>query len=177
MPTSSEDIIRRVREFEPQLRASIRRYLQNEADIDEVMQDLYAKILAHVLDVGNIRSLRAFCVTMVHNAAIDRKRRQQLVPIDLVSEVDELAGADELQNPERITQGRADLESLIRFAETLPERMRQAYTLRHVYDMKDADIAAQLNVSRSSVQHLLRRAARLCADALSRANSIGKNDT
>ena len=72
-------------EFEGVLRACLHRYARNAADVDELLQETYAHLLAAGAAKGReeVRSIRAFALTVARNVALSWLRHRQVVPIEL----------------------------------------------------------------------------------------------
>jgi RNA polymerase sigma factor (sigma-70 family) len=155
-------------EIESVLRACLWRYTHNASDVDELLQETYARLLA----VGGsephteIKSVRAFCLTVARNVALDWLRRREVVPLELVANMEALDVLDESAQIEEIVNAHQELSLLADAIATLPRRCRQTFTLRKVYGFTQKEIAAQLNISENTVEQHLTRAARLCAQVL-----------
>lgn len=155
-------------EFESVLRACLWRYTHNNSDVDELLQDTYARLLV----VGataretEVRSVRAFCLTVARNVALDWLRRQQVVPLELVADMESLDVLDESAQIEEIVNAHQELELLAEAIAALPKRCRQTFTLRKVYGFSQKEIAARLNISENTVEQHLTKAARRCAQVL-----------
>jgi RNA polymerase sigma factor (sigma-70 family) len=155
-------------EFESVLRACLWRYTHNNSDVDELLQETYARLLV----VGasqqetEVRSIRAFCLTVARNVALDWLRRQQVVPLELVSDMESLDVLDEGAQIEEIVNAHQELALLADAIASMPRRCRQTFTLRKVYGFSQKEIAAQLNISENTVEQHLTKAARRCAEAL-----------
>jgi RNA polymerase sigma factor (sigma-70 family) len=113
-----------------------------------------------------IRSVRAFALTIARNVALDWIRHQRVVPVDLVADMAALDVLDERAKVDEIVSAREELELLADVVQGLPKRCRQAFTLRRVYGLSQKEIAAQLGISENTVEQLLTRAVRRCAEAL-----------
>ena len=155
-------------EFESVLRACLWRYTHNNSDVDELLQETYARLLivgASQQETA-VRSIRAFCLTVARNVALDWLRRQRVVPLELVSDMESLDVLDEGAQIEEIVNSHQQLTLLAEAIALWPRRCRQTFTLRKVYGFSQKEIAARLNISEHTVEQHLTRAARLCAQAL-----------
>ena len=154
-------------EFEGVLRACLHRYARNAADVDELLQDTYA----HLLAAGSqpreeIRSIRAFALTVARNVALSWLRHRQVVPIELVADLEQLELLDERSQVDEIVNTHQELALLAAAVARLPTRCRQVFTLRKVYGYSQKEIAARMNISENTVEQQLIKAARHCAQAL-----------
>ncbi len=154
-------------EFESVLRACLYRYTRNAADVDELLQETYARLLvAGGSENKEVRSMRAFCLTVARNVALDWLRHRQIVPIELVADMEALDVLDEGAQIEEIVNSHQELTLLAQAVECLPTRCRQVFTLRKVYGYSQKEIAARLKISENTVEQHLTKAARRCAQAL-----------
>ncbi len=155
-------------EFESVLRACLWRYARNNSDVDELLQETYARLLvvgaAH--PPAQFRSMRAFCLTVARNVALDWLRRRRVVPLDLVADMASLGVLDERAQIEEIVNAHQELALLAAAVASMPRRCRQAFTLRKVYGFSQKEIAAQLSIAENTVEQHLTKAARRCAEAL-----------
>jgi RNA polymerase sigma-70 factor (ECF subfamily) len=157
--------------FEGVLRACLHRYARNFADVDELLQETYAHLLAAGATPGReeIRSIRAFALTVARNVALSWLRHRQVVPIELVADLESLELLDETGLVDDIVNSHQELALLTKAVARLPTRCRQVFTLRKVYGLSQKEIAAELDISENTVEQHLAKGMRLCSAAL--ANS------
>jgi RNA polymerase sigma-70 factor (ECF subfamily) len=155
-------------EFEGVLRACLHRYTRNVSDVDELLQETYARLLAAGAspEQQEVRSLRAFALTVARNVALSWLRHRQVVPIELVADLEALDILDERGQVEEIVNTHQELALLARAVSRLPTRCRQVFTLRRVYGLSQKEIAARLKISENTVEQHLSKALRLCSQAL-----------
>jgi RNA polymerase sigma-70 factor (ECF subfamily) len=158
-------------EFEGVLRACLYRYARNVADVDELLQETYEHLLAAGAAPGReeVRSIRAFALTVARNVALSWLRHRQVVPIELVADLEALETLDDRDQVEEIVNSHQELALLTAAVARLPERCRQVFTLRKVYGLSQKEIAAALKISENTVEQHLAKGVRLCTAAL--ANS------
>jgi RNA polymerase sigma-70 factor (ECF subfamily) len=149
------------------LRACLYRYTRNNSDVDELLQEVYARLLVSgSSDEPEVRSVRAFALTIARNVAFDWLRHRQVVPIELVADLEALEVLDEGEQIEEIVNSHQELAMLVKAIQDLPDRCRQVFTLRKVYGYSQKEIALRLNISENTVEQHLTKAARRCAQAL-----------
>jgi RNA polymerase sigma factor (sigma-70 family) len=154
-------------ESEGLLRAYLFRYVRNPSDVDELLQETYARLLvANPPGGGEVRSVRALALTIARHVALDWLRHRDVVPIELVSDLASLDVLDERAQVDEIVNSHQELALLAEVIAELPKRSRQAFTLRRVYGFTQREIAQHLRISEKTVEQLLARAVRRCADAL-----------
>ena len=154
-------------ESEGLLRACLFRYVRNPADVDDLLQETYARLLAaNPSGGGEVRSVRALALTIARNVALDWLRHRNVVPIELVSDLTNLDVLDEKAQVDEIVNAHQELTLLSVVVAELPKRCRQVFTLRRVYGLSQREIAERFGISEKTVEQLLVRAVRRCAEAL-----------
>lgn len=153
-------------ESEGVLRAYLFRFVRNPADVDELLQETYAKLLTANPSDGEVRSVRALALTIARNVALDWIRHRDVVPMELVSDLASLDVLDEKAQVDEIVNSHQELKLMSAVVADLPKRIRQAFTLRRVYGLSQREIAERMRISEKTVEQLLVRAVRRCANAL-----------
>ena len=167
MSKNEERYLLQALEFESVLRACLYRYTRNQSDVEELLQETYARLItAAASDDPEVRSVRAFALTIARNVAFDWLRHRQVVPIELVADLEALDVLDENEQIDEIVNSHQELEVLVGAIQGLPDRCRQVFTLRKVYGYSQREIAVRMNISENTVEQHLTRAARRCAEAL-----------
>ncbi|MFL6604466.1 MAG: RNA polymerase sigma factor [Steroidobacteraceae bacterium] len=167
MAKNDERYLIQALDIESVLRACLYRYTRNNSDVDELLQEVYARVLlAGSADEPEIRSVRAFALTIARNVAFDWLRHRQVVPIELVADMEALETLDEAEQIDEIVNSHQELAQLIAAIQALPERCRQVFTLRKVYGYSQKEIATRMNISENTVEQHLTKSARRCAQAL-----------
>ncbi len=154
-------------ESEGLLRAFLFRFVRNPADVDELLQETYARLLVVTpASEAEVRSVRALALTIARNVALDWLRHREVVPIELLSDLASLDVLDEKAQVDEIVNAHQELALLSAVVANLPKRCRQVFTLRRVYGLTQREIAARLGISETTVEQLLARAVRRCAEGL-----------
>ena len=86
--------------------------------------------------------------------------------MDLVSDLASLDVLDESAQVEEIVNSHQELARLVEVVAELPRRCRQVFTLRRVYGLSQREIANKLGIAENTVEQLLARAVRRCAEGL-----------
>lgn len=152
---------------EPVLRGYLGRFFSNPDDIDDSVQETYARLFALPEDERvRIRQPHAFLFTSARNVALDRLRRQRVVSIELMAELESLDVIDERPSASEELNTRQELALLARAIASLPEKCRQVLTLRKIYGLSQRDIAARMGVTENTVEKHVANGVRLCAERL-----------
>jgi RNA polymerase sigma factor (sigma-70 family) len=153
--------------FEKELRARLYRCTRNNSDVDELLQEVYARLVkAGASTEAEVRSVRGLAHTTARNVALDWLRHKQVVPIELAADLETLGVRDESAQPEDLVNEEQELQVTLRAAQSLPERRRQVFTLRVIYEFSYAQIAQRLSISESTVKDHLGLAARHLANQM-----------
>ena len=133
------------------LRAWLKRRFPSLLDIDDIVQECYARVWA-ARCANSINSPKAFLFTTARNLATDRIRRGKVVKIDSLAEMDKLTVQDEGPSAPETAALHQELELLTLALQSLPGRCRQVLTLRKIYGLSQKEIAARLQISESTVE-------------------------
>ena len=129
--------------------------LRNPAESEDVVQDVFVRVLQHQRQLHGIVDVRPWLVRIAWNLALDRRRRvrpEQMDEIFAEGLVSPNLPADQaLAETRRIRQ-------VLGAMERLPKHERQALLLSAMEELTTAEIAAVIGKSESSVRSLLFRA-------------------
>jgi RNA polymerase sigma-70 factor (ECF subfamily) len=149
------------------LRGYLSRFFKNVADIEDVVQETYARLLS-LNDSASaaVRNWHAFLFTSARNVALDRIRRAHVVSLDTLAE---MGGIDVLDQTPSVDEGlnaRQELALLFDAIASLPDRCREALTLRKLYGLSQREIAQRLAITESTVEKHVAYGVRLCAERM-----------
>lgn len=166
-PTDAAWFAAYVLPHEPMLRAWLRSRFPSEADLDDVIQDAYVRLL-RARASGNVASPKAFLFAVARNLAHDRVRHRHVARAEPLVEMEALAVLEESDGiPETIAHNQ-ELELLTEAIQSLPDRCRQIFTLRKVYGLPQAEIAARLGLSENTVSAQLTIGVKRCMEFMLR---------
>jgi RNA polymerase sigma factor (sigma-70 family) len=141
-----------VQPHEGMLRAWLRSRFPGESEIDDIIQEAYARVLEARATTA-IASPKAFLFATARNLALGRLRRQHVVDgqnglteFDIESVLDESADV-----PQAVARAQ-ELEMLTHAIQSLPARCRQVLTLRKIYGLSQKEVAAQLGITENTVE-------------------------
>src|SRR5262245_51748947 len=100
-------------------------------DIQDLRHDVYVRVLEAAAQVRPT-SPKAFLFATARNLLIDRARRDRVVTIDSLEDLDSLNVLVDSVSPERLASGRQQLLRLSRIFDRLPTRCRQVLWLRRI---------------------------------------------
>lgn len=157
----------------PRVFAQAMRMLGNRAEAEDVAQDAMMRLWKIAPDwrQGEAK-VTTWLYRVVANLCTDRLRRRPSVGIDAIPEP-----ADDSASVADGMQDRARLDALYSALDTLPDRQRQAVTLRHIEGLANPEIAAIMDISTEAVESLTARGKRALAAALAgRREDLGYSD-
>lgn len=139
-----------VHPHEPALRAYLRGSFPTLQDIDDLVQEAYARLL-RARNAGEVGHPRAYLFATARNAALDLFRRGKIVSIEGIAEIEQLSVLD--AGPDAAEQASHDQEiDLLRDAiGSLPSRCREILTLRRLHGRSHREIAQALGISEHTV--------------------------
>jgi RNA polymerase sigma factor (sigma-70 family) len=152
--------------YEAELRQRLRRICASAAEVDDLVQDVYCRLLK-METVAHVGEPRAFLMQIAKNIIIDRLRRDAIVHIYAVADLDELAVADSGPSPERVALARSELKWVLGMVAHLPERCRQVFRARKIQGLSQHDTAITLGVSENIVEKETIRGLKLISDMVS----------
>jgi RNA polymerase sigma-70 factor (ECF subfamily) len=146
--------------FEAELRAKLRRRCESASEVDDLIQDVYYRILK-MDSVEHVRDAKAFLMQTAKNILIDRVRRDAVVYIDSVANLDDLDVADAAPSPERVALARAELKWVLGLVSNLPDRCKQVFRARKIYGMSQDETATSLGITENVVEKEMMRGLKL----------------
>lgn len=150
------------------LRAWLASRFPHFSEIDDVIQDAYAHVIAARVRGAEIQSPKAFLFATARNRAIDFIRTSATNRTEALAENDALNVLDDAEGiPETVARNQ-ELELLTQAIQSLPERCRQVLTLRRLYGLSQKEIAARLGITENTVEGQVTIGVRKCTEFLSR---------
>lgn len=138
---------------------------RNKADIDDLLQEVYMRLAAAAQKEIPAQT-KAFVFSTARNLLIDRVRREQVVPIEAVADLDALDVAIDEPGPDRSVMARDELRRVQAALDRLPPRAREALLLRRVEGLSRAEIAERMGIGEGTVKEYLAESVCALADML-----------
>lgn len=146
--------LREVLPLEAALTGYFRRNWRNESDVRDLVQEVFV----HVCESGRRelpRASRAFVFTTARNILIDKFRSRQVVPLEMVGDVETLTAASDAPGPDRDVIARDELRRLQGALERLAPRCREAVLLKQIEGLSRREIARRMGISEETVKEYL----------------------
>ena len=164
MSKNEERYLLQALELEGSLRASLHRYAGKKCEVEDLLQETYARLLvAAAADAPEVHSIRQFALGIARAVAAEWLRQEHAQPIPVGAQLETLEADEPRESVEEIVKRRQDVARLVSAIQRLPERCRRVFTLRKVYGYSPAQIASRLGVPARLVLEDLQAAARRCA--------------
>jgi len=142
--------VREVLPLEPALMQYLRRNWRRKDDIPDLRNDIYVQVFEAALQSIPDKP-QQFVVTIARNLLIDRLRRERIVPMEAVADLDALHAALDAPSPENATIARDELRLLQTALERLPQRTREVIVMRRVEGLSRAEISVRLGISQETI--------------------------
>lgn len=157
-----------LREIFP-LESILMHYLQqnwrNKSEIEDLRQEVYVRVYEAALNEIPAQP-KAFLLRTARNLLINRVRREHIVPIDAVADLDSLGVANETAGPERSVVARDLLRRLQTALDRLPPRCREVVVLRRIEGLSRPEIASRMGISQDTVSEHLAHGIAVLAETL-----------
>jgi len=150
----------------PALRAFFAKRARWE-DVDDMVQDVMLRMQLRQSDC-RIENIQGYLFQVAASVLADRGRRDQVRHRTAHGELTENDHPVEELSPERVLQGREQMNLLVNAIAELPERTRQAFVLHRFEEMTYTAIASHMGISTSGVEKHIMKAIRHLAERTSR---------
>ncbi len=129
--------------------------LRNQAEAEDVVQDVFVRVLEHRRRLPEVREMRVWLVRIAWNLALDRRRR--IRPEQFDEGFAEGLVSREVPADEALNEARR-MNAVLREMERLPRAERDVLMLAAIEELGTAEMAEVLGRSESAVRALLFRA-------------------
>jgi len=142
---------------ESRIRAWLSRYRTGDLDVDDVIQEMYAKIGA-LEDISIVRDPLRYAISVARSIVLNHARRPRIVSITSTGDLDALGLSSSDADPEEATVQRQELRAVAAVLDELPDRTREVLWLRRVEGLSERETAERLAISDRTVERHLARA-------------------
>jgi len=143
----------------------LRRRGRSADDCDDLMQELFVRVLTHCRSGEEVREPAKFLAHIALNLSKDAVRRQHR-QLYVQHPVEELAIADRRFAPDELAACDESLQRIQQTLDALEERTRRAYLLHRLQGLTYEQISEQLDMTVRSVENHIARAAIAIAKTL-----------
>ncbi|MDC7675346.1 RNA polymerase sigma factor [Asticcacaulis machinosus] len=118
---------------------------------DDLVQEVYYRLLRQT-SFDHIEDPRAYMYRTARNIMLEQIRKNRVVSITTVQNIDELGSIDIAPSPEQAVSARRELARVMGFIEALPARCRAVFELRKVHGLSQAETARRLSLSENIIE-------------------------
>lgn len=159
---------------EPDLRAYLRRAFPSIRDVDDLVQETYARVF-RARNAGKVTEARPYLFSIARNAACDAFRRSKIISITGVADFDDSSVVEDRPAIGEAVAHAQELEMLRDAIQALPERCRQVFTLCKLQGLPHREVARRLGISEHTVNAQIALGVLRCRDFL-RARGLLEKD-
>jgi RNA polymerase sigma-70 factor (ECF subfamily) len=152
---------------EDALRAWLKNRRVADLEIDDIVQEAYAKICALEF-VEGIRHPKTYFFRTAYSIIVTHIRRSRVVSIFSVENMDALSLTTHDPSPERQVADREELSRIAAAIASLPNACREVFTLRRIEGLSQRDVAKRLKLTENSVEHHMTKAIRFMMEKFGR---------
>lgn len=132
----------------------IARHCRDGADIPDVRQEVYERVLTGAPADGP-RSTRSYVFTVARHVLIDRARRAKIVSFEQIADIDTVDAQVDVLAEDRHMTARDELRRAMLGLEQLPPRCREVVRLRKVEGLSIRETADRMQVSHHTIERQL----------------------
>lgn len=130
--------------------------LRSPHDVEEVLQDSFIEAATMFHTLKDPRAANGWFRTIVARKAFDLvKKRKRSYPAGSAGQLEEVW---QVASPYLPAEWQAQVNEAMKFIDSLPDKQRHAYLLRHYFGLKLREIAAALDCAEKTVTSHLRKA-------------------
>lgn len=163
-------LARYVLPHEPALRAWLRGRQPPGLEVDDIVQETYARLIATEA-VEAIRNVKAYTFQAARSVIATHLRRAKVVSFQNFSDMDELGATSDLPSPEAHAIGHQELQRLAQAIAGLPGKVRDVFVLRRIEGLSQREVARRLQLAESTVEKHMSRGFLLLADLFGRGGN------
>lgn len=160
-------LAREILPHEGALRAWLSRKPIVGLDIDDIVQETYAR-LSNATSIDNIRDPRSYMFSTAYSVILTYLRRSRVVAMHSLAQFENEEFVIDEPSPEAIAVDRDELYRLGQAIAELPPRIREVFILRRVEELSSREIAQKLGVSTKTVENQMAAAFQRLAKKLGR---------
>jgi RNA polymerase sigma-70 factor (ECF subfamily) len=149
-PALTHWFLAEVRPHEAALRAYVRVRFPTLTEIDDLIQETFARILrAH--SAGQVRSPKALLFATARNTALDLLRRRQVVRFESLANLDDSFVLEDGPGTVESLSREQELQLLDEAVQSLPDRCRQILIMKKIDGLSYAEIGEKLGISANTI--------------------------
>jgi RNA polymerase sigma factor (sigma-70 family) len=136
-------------------------------EVYDLRQDAYVRVYEAAAK-SRPQAPKSFLFATARNLMADHIRRQRIVSIDAVGDLEALNVMIEEISPEQRASAHQELRRLAEAIDLLPPKCREAVWMRRVDDLPQKEVARRLGIAQKTVEKHIMKGMKLLASALLR---------
>lgn len=144
-------LARHVLPYEPLLRARLRRMFMQGIEVDDVIQEMYARLVSQP-SLESIKYPRQYAARTATAIVIDHLRRSRVISINAAGSLEQLEISAPEVSPEQQLEFREEIAAVAQFLAMQPERTREVLIMRRVEGLSQQQTADRLGISTKTVE-------------------------
>src|SRR5882757_1045968 len=132
--------------YEPILRARLKHVYVHGLEIDDIIQETYARIVS-LPSLETIRHPKQYAIQTATSIIIDHVRHSRVISITATGDLDNLDVVTLEPGPEEQLEFRQEIAEIAKALATLPEKCRETLILRRVEGLSQHETAQRLGIS------------------------------
>jgi RNA polymerase sigma factor (sigma-70 family) len=141
----------------------LRRVWPRRDEVCDLRQETYARVY-RAASVSRPVSARSFLFTTAHHLMTDRVRRERIVSIEAVRDIETMNVLVDEISVERRVSALQELKRLAYALDLLPPKCREVVWLRRVEELSQKEIALRLGIKEKTVEKHISKGGRLLAE-------------
>jgi RNA polymerase sigma factor (sigma-70 family) len=151
--------------LEAALMSFLRRSRRNKTDTEDLCHDVYVRVY-EAARKQIPHPTKPFVFATARNLLADRARREHVVAIETVADLEALGVAVDEPGPDRNVAAREELRRLQAALDRIPPRCREAVVMRKVDNLSYREISARMGITEKTVDGYLTEGLCILADVL-----------
>jgi RNA polymerase sigma-70 factor (ECF subfamily) len=149
-----EWFVREVLPLEAMLMQFLRHNWRDKSDIEDMRQEIYIRV-CEAAEREIPKSAKSFLFATARNLLIDMARKESVVPIEAVADLESLGIELDTPSPDRSAIAKDELRKLQNALDKLPPRHREAVVLGRIEGLSGREIASRMGIAETTAsQHL-----------------------
>lgn len=161
-PDQAQWFLKDVQVHEPALRAYLRGAFPSLTDVDDIVQESYARLIRK-RQSGSPSHTKAYLFATARNAALDFFRRRKVVEIETVPDLERVSVSSAERGADEALNRKQELELLGAAVEELPMPCREIIRLRLREELQQKEIAVRLGMTEAAVKAQIAKGLLLCS--------------
>ncbi len=169
-------LARNVLPHEALVRSKLRKICRYDLDVEDVVQEMYARILTRP-SLESIRYPRQYALLTAKAIAIDHIRHSRVISITSTDALDLLDVPEAGANVEERLEFQSEVLAVADALAQLPNNCREAVILRRVEGLSQREVAQRLQISEKTVEKYMTQGMRLLMKLFGRGGRSPANTT